>query len=548
MAEGGEIGTVIRGSLAEGMVMKLADGQSVEDVRAGRFVVIQGEQFRFFSMVTDVTLAATGDQVLLNPPGPSEALVRRVLAGTTTYGTVQLRPMLMLPLDSGEEYSEEGLLPVKTIPTHFSQTFEASRADVNRVFGSEADGRFFTIGAPLEMDDTPVCLNLDRFVERSNGIFGKSGTGKTFLTRLCLCGVIKQRKAVNLVFDMHSEYGWTGRTEDRNRETVRGLKQYFGSDVLVYSLDPESTRRRGAHVDYEIRIPFSEVTIEDVALLEHELNLTSTAVETGYLLLNSFGDGWLAGLLAMEGDELKAFSDRTGAHIGALGALKRKLNVLAKDCRGFLTESVPAGDNAVRSILSALESGKHVIVEFGQYCKPVQYMLVANLLSRRIHQEYVLRTERSLANGSGSVPPLVITIEEAHKFLSPSLAGQTIFGTIAREMRKYNVTLLIVDQRPSGIDDEILSQVGTKLVCLLDDDKDTEAVLTGTPNAAGLRGVLASLETKQQALILGHAVPMPIVIRTRTYDDEEFRKAMNCEAPEERRARLQKDIESDFPD
>ena len=46
-------------------------------------------------------------------------------------------------------------------------------------------------------------------------------------------------------------------------------------------------------------------------------------------------------------------------------------------------------------------------------------------------------------------------------------------------MRKYNVTLLVVDQRPSGIDDEIMSQIGTKLTCLLDSDRDVDAVLSG---------------------------------------------------------------------
>jgi DNA helicase HerA-like ATPase len=122
--------------------------------------------------------------------------------------------------------------------------------------------------------------------------------------------------------------------------------------------------------------------------------------------------------------------------------------------------------------------------------------------------------------------PLVITIEEAHKFLSPQLSKQTIFGTIAREMRKYNVTLMIVDQRPSGIDDEVLSQLGTRITCLLSDERDIQAVLTGVSGASELRGVLASLDSKQQALILGHAVPMPVVVRTRDYDSEDFRKSM----------------------
>jgi len=85
-------------------------------------------------------------------------------------------------------------------------------------------------------------------------------------------------------------------------------------------------------------------------------------------------------------------------------------------------------------------------------------------------------------------------------------------------MRKYFVTLLIVDQRPSGIDNEVMSQVGTRITCLLNDEKDIDAIFTGVSGASGLRSVLAKLDSKQQALVLGHAVPMPVVVRTRPYD------------------------------
>jgi DNA helicase HerA-like ATPase len=47
--------------------------------------------------------------------------------------------------------------------------------------------------------DVPICIDLDRFVERSNGVFGKSGTGKSFLTRLLLSGIIRKQAAVNLI-------------------------------------------------------------------------------------------------------------------------------------------------------------------------------------------------------------------------------------------------------------------------------------------------------------------------------------------------------------
>jgi DNA helicase HerA-like ATPase len=542
MSERQEIGQVISGSLLNGLTMKLHADQPIEEIRAGKFVVIQGDKSEFFSMITDVTLSTSAQGLLDNPPSRDDELMHKVLAGTTTYGTVALRPMLMVD-------SEDNLLPVKSIPGHFRPVLEANAQDVNRVFGSEdKDTKYFHVGTPLDMGETPVCLNLERFVERSNGIFGKSGTGKTFLTRIVLCGVIKNQRAVNLVFDMHSEYGWKGTVEGERAE-VRGLKQYFPDRVAVFSLDPDSSRRRGAPIDFEVKIPYGQVTVEDIILLQNELNLTATALETCYALVSRFGESrWLSELVRMDADAIKDFCLENNVNQAALSALQRKLRVLTESCKSFLIDEreTPIDVDAVRQIMTYLEGGKNVVLEFGQHTQPLRYMLVANILTRRIHDYYVKKTEESLGGDKPKPRPLVITIEEAHKFLGPSLANQTIFGTIAREMRKYNVTLLVVDQRPSGIDSEILSQVGTKITCLLNDDEDIRAVLIGTSNSSELRGVLASLDSKQQALVLGHAVPMPVVIQTRHYDDEAFRLSMGVKSPEERDDAIKLEIERDF--
>lgn len=541
-----DIGQIVSGSLTEGVQMKLNPEESVEDVRTGRFVVVEGVKNEYFSLITDVVLGTSAKGLLDNPPARDDNLMHMVLSGTATYATVLLRPQLMLPVGAESEDIEANLLPVKTIPGHFSPVYTADARDVNRIFGDEArDSKYFHIGTPLDMDETPVCLNLERFVERSNGIFGKSGTGKTFLTRIVLCGIIKNQKAVNLVFDMHSEYGWKG-TFEGDRAQVRGLKQYFNDKVSVFSLDPESSRRRGAPIDFEVKIPYSQITAEDIILLQHELNLTSTALETCYALVNRFGEGrWLTELIRMDADAINEFCEDNNVHQGALSALQRKLRVLTESCKSFLkddrTETVDV--DAVKQIMSYLDDGKNVILEFGQHTQPLRYMLVANILTRRIHASYVSKTEESLGGDRPKPRPLVITIEEAHKFLSPSLADQTIFGTIAREMRKYNVTLLVVDQRPSGIDHEILSQVGTKILCLLSDERDIEAVLTGVSNANGLRGILASLDSKQQALVLGHAVPMPVVVKTRQYDDEDFRLSMSAKRSDDA---IERDMDLDF--
>ncbi len=520
--DGGEIGVVTQGSLTEGVEMKLNPDRSVEDVKAGKFVVIEGYKNQFFSMITDLSLDATNPEILLYPPRESDQLLHSVLNGSSTYVTVALRPMLML--EQGEEIVDEPR-PVKTIPSHFSKVVEAEEEDVSRVFGSEEkDDRFFNMGTPLDMD-TPVCINLNRFVERSNGIFGKTGTGKSFLTRLVLCGLIKNKKAVNLIFDMHNEYGFRAMKEGgQGNSFVKGLKQLFGNQVALFSLDPESSRQRGIQPDHEVYITYDQVAVEDVIALQDELQLNPTASESAYLVYAMYKDRWLRQLLSIDGPDVEQFADDIGANKSSLSALHRKLKRLENF--PFMVNSLNGAD-AVDTMMDYIDRGIHIVLEFGRQTCMLAYLLVANILSRRIHEQYVTKSEKFYASQNPEDQPrhLVITIEEAHKFLNPATARQTIFGTIAREMRKYYVSLLVVDQRPSGIDEEVLSQLGTKITALLNDEKDIQGVLTGVSNASGLRSVLASLDSKQQALVFGHAVPMPVVIKTRDYD-EIFYKAM----------------------
>ena len=234
------------------------------------------------------------------------------------YATANLKLMLMLN-------HEKKPGPVKTIPPHFSTVYEATKQDVALIFGDENDAsnNFFNIGTPLDMN-TPVCLNLEKLTERSNGIFGKTGTGKTFLTRLVLAGLIKNDKAVNLIFDMHSEYGLQARKEGKDASFVKGLKTLFPDKVAIFSLDPDSTRRRGSNPDVELVLSYQSINVEDILSLEQELNLHSTALEAAHLIAAKYKQDWLSALLSA-GDDLEEFAQSLGAHPGSIAALYRKL-------------------------------------------------------------------------------------------------------------------------------------------------------------------------------------------------------------------------------
>jgi DNA helicase HerA-like ATPase len=515
------VGVITRGSLGQGVEMKLDPERSVESVRAGTFVVVEGEQYDFFSLITDLRIDAANEGILLRPPGRQDELLRQVLQGSGTYATVSLKPQLMVP----RGVTDDPPLPVKTVPAHFSAVGDATEDDVARVFGSEAAAggdRFFEVGTPLGMD-TPVCLDLARFVERSNAVFGKTGTGKSFLTRLLLAGTIATGRAVSLVFDMHNEYGWSATQESDTGAAgrVQGLKQLFGSRVQIFSLDPESTRRRGSSADVEVHLYADQVEPEDILPLRDTLNLTPTATESSHGLYKLHKQRWLSTLLDADAAAVETLAQETGAHQGSLEALKRKLDRLTS-FDFFHTEPSAGSRDVLDALFEAIENGRSVVLEFGRYSSHLAYLLVANVITRRLRRRYEeqMETYERTQNPADQPKQLLITIEEAHKFLGPETARETPFGKIAREMRKFYVSLLIVDQRPSGIDEEVLSQIGTKLVAQLNDEKDIAAALVGTPGASGLRQILASLDSKQQALLLGHAVPMPITIRTRDYGPE----------------------------
>ncbi|MBI2940874.1 MAG: ATP-binding protein [Chloroflexi bacterium] len=509
-ADRSDLGMVVSGSLSEGLEVRLNAETSVEDMAVGRYVVIEGAQRRFFAMVTDVRLGAASPQLAASPPDVSDPFVAEVLTGTGIYGTLALQPMLTLA------DGDAGPQPVKTVPTHYSRVREANEEDVSLVFGAEDETHYY-IGQPLDMD-TPVCVDLKRLVERSSGVFGKSGTGKTFLTRLLLIGIVQREIAVNLVFDMHSEYGWAGTSEGSGR-FVKGLKQMFPARIAIFTLDPESSLNRGAHPDHVVEIGYDQVEPDDIAMLREALGMTEAQIESIIRIARKYGDNkWLRRFLELEGDERDALATELGLNPGTLMVLHRKMQTrLAR--LSFMKEQ--AAGNSVQAILDCLQRGIHVVLEFGRHRSLDAYILVANILTRRIHERYVEAVELAMGNRVKEPRPLVITIEEAHKFLNPRVADFTIFGTIAREMRKFNVTLLVVDQRPSSIADEIMSQIGTRITCLLDNEHDINAVLTGISGAQSLRGVLARLDSKQQALLLGHAVPMPVVIRTRDYGTPE---------------------------
>ncbi len=493
-----------------------------QEVQEGSFVVVDSGEWRFYGLVTDLQLGATDprfadEQSETRFPAGLAAL----LHGQTLYTNLEVLPALMLEMGpppgapnyltwqsehSGEKAPHP--IPIKTIPSHHAVVRRADAGDVAEIFGEPGDKGNFTIGYTREQS-LPICIDLDKFVQRSSGIFGATGTGKSFLTRIILAGMIQRDKSSVLIFDMHNEYGPDDTSSDTNQR-IPGLKGKFHSKVQLVGLGRDSNIR-GSTPDFQLEIAEQDITPSDIEMLTRVLDLRETTPTTLSALVHEFGQTrWFREFRLMQSgatietedgkkvpapDSVEAWALRAGVNTMAAVGLHNKLNRLFN--LPYLVERPAA--NALNEIIRSLEAGRHVVLSFGEYESDLDYLLVTNLITRQIREKWEQTTNDFRSGKTKSEPrPLVIAIEEAHKLLNREIASQTAFSTIAREMRKYYVTLLIIDQRPSQIYDEVMSQLGTRISGWLGDEADISAVLSGLAGRDALRGCSRACSPKKR--------------------------------------------------
>ena len=558
------IGYIVGGGLKESFSARLTVNPL--DVQEGGFVVIDSGNYRFYGLATDLKLGATdprfADEQSETRLPPALA---RALHGQTLFTNLEILPALMLergPEPGSPEYKlwraehteDPRPIPVKTVPLHHAQVSLADAEDIAAIFGKPDKEGNFIIGYTREQGH-PVCINLEKFVQRSSGVFGATGTGKSFLTRLVLAGLMHYDKASVLVLDMHNEYGFDDVASD-TKMPVTGLKTKFKSKVSVVGLGAGTRIRNSQTPDFNLEIAMRDISAADVEMLSRELNLKETTPTTLNALYTSFRSDWFANFKTMNRDEIEveddkgrlkkvphpesvaAWADANGVNVMAAEALHDKLRRLFG--KPYIVEK-PSMDG-IAQIINALEAGKHVVLSFGDHETDLDYLLVSNLLTRHIRDAWEKRTNEFRAHGAHEPRPLVIVVEEAHKLLNREMAVQTTFATIARELRKYYVTLLIVDQRPSQIYDEVMSQLGTRISGWLGDDDDIHAVLSGLSGREAIQGMLARLQPKEEVLLLGWGVPMPLPVRSRRYDDQFWRELLGTKAGRSSEADLLKEL------
>jgi hypothetical protein len=474
-----KIGKITGGSIAS------LTASCEADVELGSFVVIHDGARKFWGTITELS----------HPQVPAE------LASMSLTGS-RFQPEAGINLKRMSTAGDEPL-PVKQLPSLGSEMHEADQSDIERLFGPSAPPNW-VIGTMGGGHNLPI--DLEKLVKRPMCILGATGTGKSFTAKVVMAGLIQNKVGGNLIFDFHGDY------------TV--LKDMFPSQVRLVTLGSGMTGDR--QPDFNLEISPQTITPRDILNMSTLLNMTDNA----YLVLQGavahFGDRWFKSFTGLNPHKvvdpdkvplpgsLAHFSNLTHLHPASVRSTWAKLQGVAN--KGYIHQN-----KSLTNMIDSLENGKTVVVNFGRFETDMDLILVSNILSRIIRSRWVEKTNEFRSGQSKQAPtPLTIWLEEAHKLLNSEVARQTTFGILAREMRKFGVTLAVIDQRPSEIDPDVMSQMGTRISGWLGDSSDIRGTLAGISDR-GLSEQLARLAPKQEAVIMGWGVPIPVTVKVRDF-------------------------------
>ncbi len=520
------------GSLSRGLEARILSSYSPEDIRTSSIAVVSGVKNRYLALISDLQLKSgteIADFLTRSENGSSNNLrvAQEVAASQLKRQGVLGAELTLIPI----AVSRSGVVDrADSIPELMSPVGVPSASDIERFYGKADLKKLWYIGAPK----TPIAtkelrasipINIDALVRGCFGIFGKSGTGKTFLGNLIATYILLanyagafEKKVKLLIFDMHSEYGLKVK-DQLGEEYADGVGLAFKYDFL--RLTPDEVLAREAGLD-AFKLDYRSIMVSDLIASGEALGLTRAFMDLlpsfSSLLRDMFGDEWLkalCGFIPESRDESVRRRIREKYGIGALtsllsarGKLARLSNYEFIDWEGEFEE-----DSAYRVVEELLRGDRSVIISFGRYGDDrVAYMLIANIIARRLWNECI----RRIMSGERLKYRVVIFLEEAHKFLGPNVYYMTPFGNIARELRKRGIILCIIDQRPSQIFEDARAMLWNNFVMCLTEDSDIEAASKGLPHSKLFKPVIESLR-RREVLIFGEAISVPSVVTVRDY-------------------------------
>ncbi len=414
-------------------------------------------------------------------------------------------------LGEGEEEKLTGRIfnfrrGVTRYPVPGTPLFAMTSADLKQVYA--ADSRpHIEIGTVYPTADTRGALYVDALLGKHFALLGSTGTGKSTAAALILHRICDMMPDGHIVMvDPHGEYS-TAFSENGALFDVGNLAMpywlmNFEEHCEVFLTSSGADRQTDAEI-------LAKCLLSARMKSKAAINASRVTVDTPIPYM-------LSDLVANIQNEMGKLDKATSS--APFLRIKGKIEEMKADPRyTFMFSGMLVGDNMVDFIARIFRmpaEGKPIsIIDVSGVPSDITSTVVA-VLSRMVF-------DFAIWSRKDKITPVLLVCEEAHRYIPSDRvlehsAVRNVLSRIAKEGRKYGVSLGLITQRPSDLSEGVLSQCGTIIAMRLNNDRDQAHVRSAMPE--GARGFLDSIPAlrNRECIICGEGVSIPIRV---AFDD-----------------------------
>ena len=400
---------------------------------------------------------------------------------------------------------------VTDFPIPGQSVYPVSLKDIEGIFGDN-DSNHFHLGHVFPQHLTPASINIDSLLGKHFAVLGSTGTGKSCTVALLIRRIVERLPHAHIIMlDPHNEYekAFSDCAEhfDINNLRLPYWMMNFEEHVEIF-IGTYNGRSRMIEIDI-LRRALYEARVDNNDTLPAEQITVDTPIPYKLSYLKSY----------LKEEMGKLDNPET---LTPYLRLSNKIEELRRDTRfGFMFSGMLVNDT-LNSIIGDL-------LRFPVDNKPVSTIDLSGVPSEIVNVvvSIISRTVFDFAVWSrgADARPILLVCEEAHRYVPTD--NSTIFSStrkaierIAKEGRKYGVSLGLISQRPADVSESALSQCGTIFAMRLNNERDQKFVSHVMPE--GAEGSLNSLSSLQNRELLGvgEGVEAPVRLLVDKLDEE----------------------------
>ncbi len=417
-------------------------------------------------------------------------------------------------LGEGDEEAGTGAIVnfrrgVTRYPAPGTEIFPVSSEDMNQIYATTGDSQI-QVGTVFPTTETRAALDIDAMLGKHFALLGSTGTGKSTSAALILHRICDMSPKGHIVMiDPHGEYSAAFASNGAVYDATNLALPYWlmnfeeHCEVLIMS------HGKDRDIDRDILAKCLLAARAKNRMAEGMTRLTVDS-PVPYLLSD------LTAILSNEMGKLEK-----GTNSLPYMRLKARIDELKSDPRySFMFSGMLVADSMqafIAKIFRLPASGKPISIIDTSAMPSEITAVVVSVLSRLIF-DYAIWSRGEPKR------PILLVCEEAHRYIPNDTlsAGQSvrkILERIAKEGRKYGVSLGLITQRPSDLAEGVLSQCGTIISMRLNNDRDQNFVKAAMPE--GARGFLDSIPAlrNRECIICGEGVAVPIRVALDTLEE-----------------------------